>query len=76
MFEMEKDVREFIAKRCKAALEEDADYMKAELGGNVEQDELECMQQELCYMKGVMDRDKMIKLLESYRLRLNGSLKR
>ena len=52
---MDKDIKNFIATRCQEALTENADYMKKERSGNVDQSELQVIAEDLCYRKGYDD---------------------
>lgn len=52
---MDKEIREFICSRCEKALEENEEYMKAEMSGTVDHDELQEQAEVLCYLRGFRD---------------------
>lgn len=51
---MDKDFEEFVITRCRKALEENEDYMKAEQSGE-NQNKLQAMAEIICYKKAVAD---------------------
>ncbi len=53
--EIEKDLKGFIAERCKKALMECSHYMDKERSGKCDSDELQSLAEELCYKKGFAD---------------------
>lgn len=52
---MEKEHKEFIAKRCEKALLENQEYLEKERNNDVSETELQEMAEVICYKKGFMD---------------------
>jgi len=52
---MDKGLMEFVCLRCAKALEENDEYMKAEMNDEMEPGELQQQAEILCYLQGLRD---------------------
>ena len=52
---MEKDFESFVIARCENALKENEEYMRIELSGKLEPEELQSIAEEICYVQGFED---------------------
>lgn len=57
---MEKEMKDFIGRRCGKALVENEEYVAAERSGTVSPDLLQVMAEEICYLQGKSDGEKGI----------------